>query len=343
VPVVASPTRGHTQRVRIYRLGDAGVEIHDIQQRLTALGFTIDASELEGRFGPSTDAAVRLFQAQRSLRVDALVGPDTWHQLVEAGWSPGDRTLYLRSPSFRGDDVRALQRRLNALGFDAGREDGFLGPLTDGALREFQRNVGQEPDGIVGPDTLAAFDRLRPSLDSPSRAVVREAESLRRPQAGLTGAVVAIDPAGSGPASFHVASMLADELGRLGAKPALLRSESENPAPSDRARAANDVNAAACVSIHVDRDRVTSGPVCFSFGSASTHSPLGTRLAQLIVEELASASGTAGTTERLAAALLRETRMPAVQVEPAVHGDLDPALTARAIATALARFFAAGA
>jgi N-acetylmuramoyl-L-alanine amidase len=324
-----------------YRLGDAGPEIHDIQQRLAALGLHVDADELEGRFGPSTDAAVRGFQAGRSLRVDGLVGPDTWHHLVEAGWSLGDRTLYLRQPIFRGDDVRALQRRLNALGFDAGREDGFLGPQTDGALREFQRNVGQEPDGIVGPDTLAAFDRLRPSLDSPSRAVVREAESLRGLQAGLTGAVVAIDPAGGDDdESFVVAAMLADELGRLGAKPAVLRGAHEDPTASDRARAANEVGAAACVSIHVDRDRATSGPVCFSFGSTSTHSPLGMRLAQLIVEELALAFGTAGTTERLAATMLRETRMPAVQVEPAVHGEVDPARIARAIATGLARFFA---
>lgn len=328
--------------MRIYRMGDAGPEIHDIQQRLIALGISIDTAELEGRFGPSTDTAVRGFQAGRSLRVDGLVGPDTWHQLVEAGWSLGDRTLYLRQPSFRGDDVRALQRRLNALGFDAGREDGFLGPQTDRALRDFQRNVGQEPDGIVGPDTLAAFGRLRPSLDSPSRAVVREAESLRGLQAGLAGAVVAIDPAGENDESFVVATMLADELGRLGAKPAVLRGADERPSASDRARAANEVGAAACISIHVDRDRVTSGPVCFSFGDTSTHSPMGMRLAQLIVEELALAFGTAGTTERLTATMLRETRMPAVQVEPAAHGEVDAPLVARSIAAGLARFFAAG-
>jgi N-acetylmuramoyl-L-alanine amidase len=136
--------------------------------------------------------------------------------------------------------------------------------------------------------------------------------------------------------------MLADELGRLGAKPAVLRANHENPSPSDRARTANEVDADACVSIHVDRDHVTMGPVCFSFGSASTHSPMGMRLAQLIVEELAAAFGTAGTTERLTATLLRETKMPAVQVEPAVHGELDPAAVARAIATGLARFFVPG-
>jgi hypothetical protein len=34
--------------------------------------------------------------------------------------------------------------------------------------------------------------------------------------------------------------------------------------------------------------------------------------------------------------------MPAVQVEPAVHGEVEPASIARAIATGLARFFAPG-
>ena len=42
----------------------------------------------------------------------------------------------------RGDDVLDLQHQLNALGFDAGRDDGIFGPHTADALREFQRNVG---------------------------------------------------------------------------------------------------------------------------------------------------------------------------------------------------------
>ena len=73
----------------------------------------------------------------------------------------------------RGDDVAELQRRLNALGFDAGREDGILGPETEARAVEFQRNAGLAPDGICGPATLAALDHVG-SLAEGSVASVRE-------------------------------------------------------------------------------------------------------------------------------------------------------------------------
>ncbi|MDP9299758.1 MAG: peptidoglycan-binding protein, partial [Actinomycetota bacterium] len=149
----------------VFRLGDHGSEVLDVQQRLAALGYAVAPGELAGWFGPSTEAAIRAFQDLRHLRVDGLVGPDTWMQLVEAGFRLGDRTLYLHAPLFRGDDVRELQRKLNALGFDAGKEDGVHGQRTDLAVREFQRNVGEEPDGMVGLHTIATIQRMRPLED----------------------------------------------------------------------------------------------------------------------------------------------------------------------------------
>ena len=179
--------------MRIFRLGDAGPEVGDIQDRLVSLGVPIDDAERNGTFGASTDAAVRTFQGDRLLRIDGLVGPDTWGQLVEAGYQLGDRTLYLHSPMYRGDDVRALQRKLNALGFDAGREDGLFGANTNRAIREFQRNVGDEPDGIVGLHTISTLERMRPDESAPGRAMVREAEELRHMQASAQGQIIAID------------------------------------------------------------------------------------------------------------------------------------------------------
>jgi N-acetylmuramoyl-L-alanine amidase len=350
--------------MHIYRLGDRGHEVHDIQQRLLALGILVVADdERNGTFGPSTDAGVREFQRRRSLRADGLVGPDTWEQLVEAGYRLGDRTLYLREPIFRGDDVRELQRKLSALGFNAGREDGMFGRRTDAAMREFQRNVGDDPDGILGLDTLRAMERLRVPPQAHSGALVREEESLRGMR-GVSGLVIAIDP-GHGPndegdegpggtheadITFALAAALADGLVTLGARPAIVRAAEEDPSPSERARAANELGAAACISLHLNTGAPdATGPTCSYFGSASTHSPGGMRLAERILAELEAALGTPGSTHRLSAALLRETTMPAVQVEPVFISNAgeeaklaDPSFVERvagAIGAGIARFF----
>jgi N-acetylmuramoyl-L-alanine amidase len=339
--------------VRIYRLGDEGPEIHDIQRRLRELSLRADDAEPDGHFGAATQAAVQAFQAARSLRVDGLVGPDTWGQLVEAGYRLGDRTLYLHAPSFRGDDVRGLQRKLNALGFDAGREDGTYGPNTDQAFREFQRNVGEEPDGIVGLHAIATLDRMRPQEGGLSRALVREQEELRQRQPSIEGAVIAID-AGGDEASiiYAIADAVRDQLAAAGGAPTLVRGTHDDPSASHRARAANSAGAAACVSIHLDPGPPDpSGPICSYFGSVSMHSPAGLLLARSILEELEAEFGCRGQLKRLTVAMLRETRMPAAQVEPMFAVDAaangtsgDPTFPVRvgaAVGRGVLRFFGA--
>jgi N-acetylmuramoyl-L-alanine amidase len=341
--------------MRIYRMGDHGPEVTDIQSRLTALGAVVDDAEVDGTFGSTTEAAVRSFQRERHLRVDGLVGPDTWEQLVEAGWQLGDRTLYYRAPMFRGDDVRELQRKLNALGFDSGKEDGLYGPRTDAALRLFQRNVGDEPDGIVGPHTLSVLRRMRPLEAVPSRALVREREELTATRGPIEGRVIAVDvgegPYGGGDVHRRCAHALVGALQAVGADARLLLVAGDAAAPADRARLANEAGAAAAVTVElIARDHEgEGGPVCSYFGSRTTHSPSGLILAQLILEELEAELGLPGKLQPLTIAPLRETRMPAVQVEPLTgtgeheqkmltDPDL-PARVARAVAAGVGRFF----
>jgi N-acetylmuramoyl-L-alanine amidase len=170
--------------VPILRAGDDGDAVRDLQHRLVGAGQSIVPSEF-GRFADATEDAVRAFQTSRQIRVDGIVGPETWSALVESGFALGDRLLYLQAPNLRGDDVTTLQHTLNRLGFDAGREDGILGPETAAALREFQRNAGLTVDGISGPATLDAFRRVE-RMAGGSVAAVRERDELRRP-VGLAG------------------------------------------------------------------------------------------------------------------------------------------------------------
>lgn len=344
--------------------GARGEAVRDIQARLAALGYRIDPRE-HGEFGPTTEQGVKAFQQRRRLMVDGRVGDDTWNELVEAGFSLGDRVLYLRYPFFRGDDVRALQSALNLLGFDAGREDGILGERTERAVLEFQRNVGLPPDGIVGGTTVDAIRRLRPVAPGPGRADVREAEALSRLSATLEGARIAIDP-GHGPgdrgdagpagtvefeATFAMATALARELRARGASPFLLRTDATDPSPAERARFANEGGAEILIALHLNAhdDPAAEGASTFYYGREGWFSQAGQRLAESIQHELTDRLGLKDLrTHPKSLPLLRETRMPAVHVEPCFITNAaeearlrDPAFRRRmatAVADAVERF-----
>lgn len=53
--------------------------VKELQQRLTEQGHSV--GEIDGIFGPGTEAAVRQFQEQTGLTVDGVVGPRTWAAL----------------------------------------------------------------------------------------------------------------------------------------------------------------------------------------------------------------------------------------------------------------------
>ncbi len=124
-----------------------------------------------------------------------MVGSSTYRRLDEARWTLGDRVLNHRPGNMMaGDDVFALQQRLLDMGFKVGRVDGYFGPETEEALRDFQRNLGLPPDGTCGPATLKAFGRLQPRVSGGAPNEMRAQERIRKAGPRLAGKIVVIDP-----------------------------------------------------------------------------------------------------------------------------------------------------
>jgi N-acetylmuramoyl-L-alanine amidase len=307
----------------LIRAGQRSEKVSDVQLRLRAQGFRIE--DETGFFGSSTTAAVREFQQQRGLLVDGIVGPHTWSELVEASWRLGDRSLYLRVPMLRGDDVRTLQSRLNALGFDAGREDGIFGRSTHSGVQAFQREYGVMEDGIFGPASHAALTGLR--VDRPGTAA-RLREELRRGHSRLADSLVMIDPGHGGPDTGEVganglveadvcwdlAARVAQQLAQTGATVRFTRTEVESLEPSERARRANQVGADLFIAIHLNAHEggEAKGATTFYFGGSRA----GEVLAERLQDELTRLDLEDCRSHARAYPVLRETRMPAVLVEP---------------------------
>ncbi len=292
----------------LYRLGDSGEPVRDIQDRLAALGHACDPDP-PGSFGAVTEEAVRAFQSSRNITSDGLVGRETWRTLVDAGFRLGDRLLYYRLPMLHGDDVSRLQRDLNALGFDAGIVDGIFGPDTLRAVLDLQTNRGLAEDGIVGPALVQELALVVRATQKVGRDVVRERVWIGSLPETLAGQRIFVDPFCrddlEAAAAWEAASAASDTLRELGAHPVLSRSIDTMPTERMRARHANEIAADIVVAFSLPR---TDTPGVFYFASSISASEAGSALAGAIAPRLGlEAVGRVMP-------ILRETRAPAVVV-----------------------------
>ncbi|MBD2741714.1 peptidoglycan-binding protein [Coleofasciculus sp. FACHB-1120] len=69
-------TSAMTVGKRGLRLGDRGPEVTEAQERLKAAGF--DPGSIDGKYGRKTEQAVKRFQVARGLKIDGIMGRETW-------------------------------------------------------------------------------------------------------------------------------------------------------------------------------------------------------------------------------------------------------------------------
>jgi len=310
----------------MHRRGDTGAAVAEVWARLAHLGYV--NSTQSDVFDEELDRAVRTFQQERGLKVDGIVGPNTFRRLDEARWQLGDRVLrFVPGHLVRGDDVADLQNRLNTLGFDAGRADGAFGTQTDAAVREFQRSVGDAADGTCGPDTFRAFERLVRTVSGGNAANLRDRVTISALQTGIADKVVVIDPwfdehdSVASDITRSIAMRVEGRLAALGTQVFLTRSTT-NALPDDISRAdfANRTTADLLISIHCDRAASArpNGISTYYFGEPNegAFSYSGRALAEQIQVELCARTRMHNNRSHARTwDLLRMTRMPAVRVD----------------------------
>ncbi|MCL5734717.1 MAG: N-acetylmuramoyl-L-alanine amidase [Actinobacteria bacterium] len=281
--------------------GHRGQQVVDIQTRLAALGHFLGREGADGFFGPQTEQAIRAFQQRRLIPACGVVEDNTWTELVEAGYKPGDRLLYLRVPYMRGDDVLYLQHRLDELGFDCGPVDGIFSPALEVAVTEFQRNAGLNVDGIVGETTLDRLRRLRQVDPEGHVAAIPDRMNGYMEKRSLPQLRVSIDPAHGGldwgmtdqglvekELNLVLALQLAELLEAEGAVVNLLRDEDTTIQLYERTDLANawgpDIH--ICVHHSASPSRVAQGAAAYYFANNAYYSMPGKRLAGYLVDAL---------------------------------------------------------
>jgi len=143
-------------------LGASGERVRALQAKLKELGFF--RVEPTGYFGPLTQAAVIAFQTARGIDPVGFVGPKTKAALDAGtvGETPGEISSFVFKSNLeegmRSEEVRELQLTLTRKGHYANEATGYFGPLTRGAVIEFQKAKGVDPVGVVGPKTRAALN-----------------------------------------------------------------------------------------------------------------------------------------------------------------------------------------
>lgn len=293
-----------------------GDDVKAVQNKLNSLGFNCGTAD--GYYGNATKNAVISFQSAKGIDTDGVVGPTTWKLLFNSSASNNggySRILKVTSPLMYGDDVRAVQNKLNSLGYNCGTADGYYGNATKSAVISFQSAKGLTADGEVGPATWSA---LFNSSSSSGGGTLPGGSIKVFIDAGHGGS----DPGavGNGLKEKDIVLSIATKLGALlngrGISIKYSRTTDTYLSLEERARLANAWGADLFVSIHANSATSSvRGTECYTHPTANTATKT---LSGNVSRAIASKFGISNRGHKEANfAVLRLSNMPAILVETA--------------------------
>ena len=290
-------------------------EIATIQAQLNKKGCSVGT--VDGIAGPATYNAVISFQNKNGLTADGQVGTATWDILFDtvSGGTTYTRILKVTSPLMQGDDVKAVQNKLNSLGYNCGTADGYYGNATKSAVISFQSAKGLTADGEVGPATWSA---LFNSSSSSGGGTLPGGSIKVFIDAGHGGT----DPGavGNGLKEKDIVLSIATKLGALlngrGISIKYSRTTDTYLSLEERARLANAWGADLFVSIHANSATSSvRGTECYTHPTANTATKT---LSGNVSRAIANKFGISNRGHKEANfAVLRLSNMPSILVETA--------------------------
>ena len=126
----------------------------------------------DGVVGPATRAKLNSITPAKSKPQDPKPESQDSDSSRANNIPPVTQTLRRGS---KGTQVKYLQQKLNALGFNVGGVDGSFGPKTLAGVRAFQKANGLAVDGVVGPATRGKVEFSSPiNNPNPNPAILNQ-------------------------------------------------------------------------------------------------------------------------------------------------------------------------
>ena len=134
----------------------------EIQNKLNGMGF--QAGVADGLYGTKTKNALNQFYSSIGKTYD---GKPSQNEIRDLNKYKGTNSFQLRR-------VKTAQHYLNALGFNAGAEDGVYGSKTERALQMFYSQQGKEYDGRLSANELEDLANYRITAPKRRKGVMQE-------------------------------------------------------------------------------------------------------------------------------------------------------------------------